>query len=84
MPFPSPTTEDPAQRFEESKDPARNALDEVVATANQAGWGTQEIAVALLEAAKSLKDANSADPDAADPPIGDAVKEQIGHGEQFD
>lgn len=85
MPFPSPRTEDPAQRFEESMSVARDALEELVASANEAGWGTQEITVALIEAAQSLKEANRADPDPTDDPaISDALREQIGHGEQFD
>ena len=85
MPFPSPQSQDPQQRFEESKAAARDALEEVIASANEAGWGTQEVAVALVEAAQFLKDANRADPDPADDPrIVDAVREQIGHGEQFD
>ncbi|NKJ38382.1 hypothetical protein [Rhizobium sp. SG570] len=85
MPFPSPTTEDPRQRFEELKVAARAVLEEIIASANEAGWGTQEIAVALSEAAQSLKDDNTVDPDPADEPlVPDAVREQIGHGEQFD
>lgn len=85
MPFTSPRSEDPQQRFEQAKAAAKDALEEVIAFANQAGWDTQEITVALAEAAQFLKDANRADSDPADgPPIGDAVREQIGHGEQFD
>jgi hypothetical protein len=85
MPFPPPKTEDPRQRFEELMIAAQHALEEIVASANEAGWGTQEIMVALSEAARSLKDANAVDPDPADDPsISDGVREQIGHGEQFD
>lgn len=85
MPFPSPQSQNPQQHFEELKAAAREALEEVIASANKAGWGTQEIVVALVEAAHSLESTNRADPDPAnDPPIGDAVREQIGHGEQFD
>ncbi|MEF0943936.1 hypothetical protein [Rhizobium sp. BR 362] len=85
MPFPSPGSQDLQQRFEELKAAARDALQEVIASANEAGWGTREVLVALVAAAHSLEDANSADPDPADdPPVGDAVREQIGHGEQFD
>ncbi|UWU25472.1 hypothetical protein N2601_31305 (plasmid) [Rhizobium sp. CB3060] len=85
MPFPSPRSQDLQQRFEELKAAARETLEEVIASANEAGWGTREVLGALVEAAHSLEDANSADPDPADdPPIGDAVREQIGHGEQFD
>ena len=83
--FPAPISEDTADRFEEAKAAARNVLDEVIATANEAGWATREIVVALIEAARSLDEANKADPDPADDPAAsDAVREQIGHGEQFD
>ncbi|MDL2410465.1 hypothetical protein PY650_33775 [Rhizobium calliandrae] len=85
MPFPPPRSQDLRQRLEELKVAAEYALEEVVASANEAGWGTQEVLGALVEAARSLGDANSADRDPAnDPPIGDAVRKQIGHGEQFD
>ncbi|MBB5576641.1 hypothetical protein [Rhizobium paranaense] len=85
MPFPSPQSQNPQQRIEELKAAAREALEDVIASANKAGWGTREVHVALVEAAHSLENANSANPDTAgDPPSGDAVREQIGHGEQFD
>ncbi|WP_409526868.1 hypothetical protein [Rhizobium sp. P40RR-XXII] len=85
MPFPCPRAQDLEQRIEELKVAAKDALEEVIASANQAGWGTREVLVALVEAVRSLDKANSADPDPADdPPIGNAVREQIGHGEQFD
>ncbi|MDL2409731.1 hypothetical protein PY650_29735 [Rhizobium calliandrae] len=85
MPFPSPQSHDLQRRSQELKVAARYALEEVIASANEAGWGTGEVLGAMVEAAHSLEDANSADPDPADdPPIGDAVREQIGHGEQFD
>jgi len=83
--FPVPISEDIADRFEEAKAAAHNVLDEVIATANEAGWATREIAVALIGAARSLEKANRADPDPADDPAAsDAVREQIGHGERFD
>lgn len=87
MSFPVPTSNDPTRRFQEATDAARAALEAVVADANAAGWGTDEIAVALVEAARSLKDANTRDPDpASDPAIGDvdAKQGQIGRGELFD
>ncbi|UWU24208.1 hypothetical protein N2601_28725 (plasmid) [Rhizobium sp. CB3060] len=85
MPFPSPRSQDLQQRFEELKAAARETLEEVIASANEVGWGTREVLGALVAAAHSIEDANSADPDPVDdPPIGDAVREQIGHGEQFD
>ncbi|UVD60840.1 hypothetical protein NE852_29135 (plasmid) [Rhizobium sp. Pop5] len=87
MTFPPPKSEAPAQRFEEATTAARTALEKLVAAANEAGWGTAEISVALLEAARFLNEANKKDPDPAeDPPISDAPgkREQIGHGELFD
>ncbi|OEC93627.1 hypothetical protein [Rhizobium sp. YK2] len=85
MPFPSPRAQDWQPRSEELKVAARDALKEVIASANQAGWGTREVLVALVDAVHFLENANSADPDPAeDAPFGDAVREQIGHGEQFD
>ncbi len=85
MPFPSPRAQDLQPRSEELEVAARDALEEVVASANQAGWGTREVIVALLKAAHILENANSADPDPAeDAALDDAVREQIGHGEQFD
>lgn len=87
MSFPAPTSNDPTRRFQDAKDAARNALEAVLADANAAGWGTDEMAVALVEAARSLKQANARDPDPAeDPAIGDldAKQGQIGRGELFD
>lgn len=85
MRFPAPKTEDPAARLDEAKAIARDALDELVASANEAGWGTQEITAALIDAAQALKRTNEADPDPAEESVlDDAVCEQIGHGEQFD
>jgi len=85
MQFPPPGAESPSQRFEQAKEAARNVLAEVIASANEAGWGTEEIAVALVEAANFHKEAHHADPDPSeDPSLGDAVRQQIGHEEQFD
>lgn len=87
MTFPPPKTEAPAQRFEEATAAVRDALEKLVAAANEAGWGTEEISVALLKASQFLIDANKKDPDPAeDPVISDAPgkREQIGHGELFD
>ncbi|OWV72592.1 hypothetical protein ATY76_07165 [Rhizobium sp. R339] len=86
MTFPSPKAEAPAQRFQEAIAAARNALEQLIAEANEAGWGTEEISVALLEAARVLNEANRKDPDPADDPaISDTpAKEQIGHGELYD
>nr|WP_246777455.1 hypothetical protein [Rhizobium sp. BG4] len=66
MQFPSPANESPTQRFEQAKSIARDAFDELIASANQACWSTEEITVALVEAAHFLRDANHADPDPAD------------------
>lgn len=83
--FPSPTTNTEADRAKEVQAVVRDALDRLVASANEAGWGTNEILVAVLEAGRVLKKANVADPDPAeDPLINDVAREQIGHGEQYD
>ncbi|MBY5770965.1 hypothetical protein HFN63_12705 [Rhizobium leguminosarum] len=86
MTFPPPKTESPAQRFEEATTAARDALERVIAAANEAGWGTEEITAALLKAAQLMIDANRRDPDPADDPsISDApAREQIGRGELYD
>ncbi|KAA1176660.1 hypothetical protein FP026_27825 [Rhizobium tropici] len=83
--FPSPTTNVEAERFEEVQTIVRGVLDDIVASANEAGWSTREIISAILEAGRVLKKADAADPDPADDPvISDVVREQIGHGEQYD
>jgi hypothetical protein len=87
MSFPTPTSNDPTRRFQDATDAARVALEALIADANAAGWSTDEMTVALVEAARSLKDANTRDPDPADdPPISDvdARQGQIGRGELFD
>jgi hypothetical protein len=87
MTFPRPKAEAPAQRFQEASAVARDALEKLIAAANEAGWGTEEISVAFLEAARFLNEANRKDPDPADDPIISEVpgkREQIGHGELFD
>ncbi|ARO27762.1 hypothetical protein CO659_02395 [Rhizobium sp. S9] len=87
MTFPPPKAEAPTQRFEEASAAARDALEKLIAAANEAGWGTEEISVAFLEAARFLTEANRKDPDPADDPaISDVPgkREQIGHGELFD
>ena len=83
--FPSPTTNTEADRAKEAQSIVRDALDSLVASANEAGWSTREIVAAILEAGRFLGKANAADPDPAeDPAVGDVVREQIGHGEQYD
>jgi hypothetical protein len=83
--FPSPTTDAQANRAKEAQTAVRDALDSLVASANEAGWSTPEIIVAILKAGRSPEKANAADPDPAeDAAIGDVVREQIGHGEQYD
>ena len=83
--FPVPTTEDVAVRIAEAKAAASFVLEEIIASANEAGWRTREVTVALVEAVHSLDDATLADPDPADDPaVCDALREQIGRGEQFD
>ena len=41
-------------------------LDDLAASANEAGWSTHEIVVAILEAGRFLEKANAADPDPAE------------------
>ena len=87
MTFPRPKAEAPAQRFEEASAAARDALEKMIAAANEAGWGTEEISVAFLQAARFLYEANRKDRDPADVPVISEVpgkREQIGHGELFD
>ncbi|NEI31498.1 hypothetical protein GR232_32310 [Rhizobium leguminosarum] len=87
MTFPPPKAEAPAQRFEAATAAARDALEGLIAAANEAGWGTEEITAALLKAAQFMSDATKKDPDPADDPsISDAParQEQIGHGELYD
>ncbi|MBP2448223.1 hypothetical protein [Rhizobium leguminosarum] len=87
MTFPPPKSEAPVQRFEELTDAARDALERLIAAANEAGWATGEITAALLKAAQFLSEANKTDPDPADDlAISDASarQEQIGHGELYD
>lgn len=83
--FPSPTTNTDADRAKEAQTAVRDALDSLVSSANEAGWSTREIVVAILKAGRLLEKANAADPDPAeDPAISDVAREQIGHGEQYD
>ncbi|TCR98242.1 hypothetical protein [Rhizobium sp. BK418] len=87
MSFPVPTSSDPTRRFKDATNAARAALEALIADANAAGWGTDEMTVALVEAAQSLKDANTRDPSPADDPAisdVDAKQGQIGRGELFD
>ncbi|QKK33680.1 hypothetical protein FE844_024835 (plasmid) [Rhizobium indicum] len=87
MTFPPPKTESPTQRFEEATAAARDALETLIAAANEAGWGTEEITAALLKAAQFMSDANKRDPDPADDSSisnTSARQEQIGHGELYD
>ncbi|MBX5156837.1 MULTISPECIES: hypothetical protein [unclassified Rhizobium] len=87
MTFPPPKTEAPAQRFEQATEAARDALERLIAVANESGWATGEITAALLKAAQFLSDANKKDPDPADDPVisdASARQEQIGHGELYD
>ncbi|MGO4440929.1 hypothetical protein [Rhizobium sp. RAF56] len=46
----------------------RPRLEEIMASAIEAGWATREVAIALIAAANSLNHANGADPDPADDP----------------
>jgi len=82
--FPSPTTNTEADRANEAQAVVRDALDSLIASANEAGWSTHEIIVAILEAGRLLEKANAADPDPAeDPAVSDVIREQVGRGEQY-
>ncbi len=83
--FPRPSTDVGAQRVTEAETIARETIDGLIASANEAGWGTDEIIAAFLTATRSLQQALRADPDPADDPDGcNVADEQIGHGEQYD
>jgi hypothetical protein len=87
MPVMSPSTEEPLPRAKEARGLAEQALNELVADANAAGWATDEVVVAIVEAAARLKEASVKDPDpAADPDVSDVPADggQLGHGETFD
>ena len=87
MPFASPTTEEPLARANQANQITKQALDDLIADANAAGWATDEITAAIFDAAAKLKDANLKVPDPADDPaISDEPSDggQLGHGEQFD
>ena len=82
-----PRTEEPLARARQANTLARQGLDEFLADANSAGWATDEMTAAILEAAAKLKASNLKDPDPADDPaISDEPSDgdQLGHGEQFD
>ena len=83
--FPSPTTHMEGDRAKEAQTVVRDELDSLIASANEAGWGTHEIVAAIREAARLLVIANAADPDPAEDPVtSDLARHQIGHGEQYD
>jgi hypothetical protein len=87
MSIKSPSTEEPLPRAREAAALAVQAIDELVADANAAGWATDEVVVAIVEAAGRLKEATVKDPDpAADPDVSDIPADggQLGHGETFD
>ncbi|PDT02888.1 hypothetical protein CO666_18090 [Rhizobium chutanense] len=86
MTFPPPKTEAVVPRFEEATIAARDALEGLIAAANEAGWATEEITAAILKAAQFLSDANKKDPDPAEDNVSSdtARQEQIGHGELYD
>ena len=74
--FPAPISEHTSVRLDEAKASARNVLEEIMASAIEAGWATREVAIALIAAANSLNHANGVDPDPADDPnVIDAVRE---------
>jgi hypothetical protein len=87
MKFNSPDSEQALARSAHASELVRQALNQIVGDANDAGWGTDEIIVAIADAADKLKTANVKDPDPAeDPAVSDIPADggQIGQGEIFD
>lgn len=73
--FPAPSTEVEAERFKEARKTVRLALDDLVASANRAGWKTDEIVVAIMEAGQAIKDSCQVEFDPADDPaVSDTVR----------
>ncbi len=82
--FPSPISEEAVDRIDEAKALAHRVLSEIAAAAIEAGWPAGEITHALIDAACSLEHTNAAISAVATSDVGDAVRDQIGHEEQFD
>jgi len=59
--FGSPTTDVEAERFKQAQEQVRSALDGLLSMATAAGWGVQEIVVAISDAAAVLKKSHVAD-----------------------
>jgi len=59
--FAGPTTDVEAERFKQAREVIRAAFDELLLQATAAGWGIQEIAVAMVDAAGDLKESHVAD-----------------------
>jgi len=59
--FSSPTTDVEAERFKQAQGMVKLALDDLLLAATAAGWGAQEIAVAIFDAAGVLKESHIAD-----------------------
>lgn len=59
--FASPATDVEAERFKQAREVVRAALNHLLQEATAAGWGTQEITVALVDVASVLKDSHVAD-----------------------
>jgi len=55
-PFPPPTTDVEADRYKQIRQAVETALNDLLSSALEAGWSAQEIAVAIEEAGKNLKD----------------------------
>ena len=64
-----------AERFKEAMRAVRLALDGLVASANRAGWKTDEIVVAIMEAGQAIKHSCQVEFDPADDPaVSDTVR----------
>ncbi len=58
--FSKPETEVEAERYNQAQAQVRAALDKLLEAATDAGWGTQEIVVAIVEGGAFLKEAHIA------------------------
>lgn len=88
MRFEPPKTEEPLPRANQASSIVRQALDKLVAEATAAGWTTNEMVVAIVEATNSFKRAILKDPDPENDfaDVSDIPTDggQLGHGETFD
>ncbi|WP_112437321.1 hypothetical protein [Rhizobium sp.] len=60
--FSEPETEIEAERYKQAQAEVRAALEKLLEAATDAGWGSQEIVVAIVEGGTFLKQAHIAAP----------------------